>query len=412
MGHKQSLAWLASAWLVFGTAFAQPAEDEAPPAPSDLWDRTLDWMGDAWDDTREFFREHTGEDTFPRVWESIVPRLDEALTLEDRRDELPEQRWFGEDQASNRDAFNALLDEATGILSISPAQRYRQRIRELDEAIRQAREELAELRQKRVSAPRDSSWQKTVEDYDAAIRDRELQIERLQQDLATVKGEFAAELRSLGLSISDEQLEFLLTTVVGDDLIEMSIAFDNVKAITAQLEQLMQESREDLRSARRYYGMYTVLLKALERMHRQLIEAIDQRYLPQIDAIRKRTLALMEETRGLQRRAVSEQPILAANLEAQDLTLRTATLYRDYLQEQSRQVQAALQRLAHDVAVAQNTYETVKVSGELVALMQNSQELLESLLSRQVPPLRTFENLEMKREFERLTARLREGAAL
>ena len=38
--------------------------------------------------------------------------------------------------------------------------------------------------------------------------------------------------------------------------------------------------------------------------------------------------------------------------------------------------------------------------------------LLDGLLNRQVPALRTFQNLEMKREFEKLTAQLRteEGA--
>ncbi len=56
--------------------------------------------------------------------------------------------------------------------------------------------------------------------------------------------------------------------------------------------------------------------------------------------------------------------------------------------------------------VATNTYETVKVSGELVDLMQSSQRLLDNLRSLEVPPLRTFENLEMKREFDRLTLRL------
>ena len=61
------------------------------------------------------------------------------------------------------------------------------------------------------------------------------------------------------------------------------------------------------------------------------------------------------------------------------------------------------------IAVARNTYETVKLSGELVSLMRDSQQLLNALFNRQVPALRTFENLEMKREFEKLTAQLRDA---
>jgi hypothetical protein len=48
------------------------------------------------------------------------------------------------------------------------------------------------------------------------------------------------------------------------------------------------------------------------------------------------------------------------------------------------------------------------MSGDLVALMEDSQLLLDSLFRLQVPPLRAFENAEMKREFQRLTSTLRE----
>ena len=63
--------------------------------------------------------------------------------------------------------------------------------------------------------------------------------------------------------------------------------------------------------------------------------------------------------------------------------------------------------LEKDIAAAWNTYETVRVSGELVGLVKSSRRLLDGLLNRQVPALRPFENLELKREFEKLTAQLR-----
>ncbi len=194
--------------------------------------------------------------------------------------------------------------------------------------------------------------------------------------------------------------------MVGDDLIQMGVAFHNLKAITAQLERLTQESGEDLMAARRYYGMYTVLLRVLERMHGQLIQEVDQRYLPEIDAISGRTRDLLTQTQALQRQARGRREILQANIEAQEFTLRAARDYRNYLLEQRAHVARARKRLAQDIVVATNTYETVKVSGELVDLMQSSQRLLDNLRSLEVPPLRTFENLEMKREFDRLTLRL------
>ncbi len=146
-------------------------------------------------------------------------------------------------------------------------------------------------------------------------------------------------------------------------------------------------------------------------MHDNLLGGIDRRFLPEIWAIKNRALELRRETRALRARAPS--PVLRANLEAQQLTIDAAERYGDYLKRQRRQVTASRKRLSRDLAVAQNTYETVKVSGDLVALMQDSRRLLDTLFSLQVPRLSAFENLEMKREFERLTSTLRqEGAGL
>ena len=64
-------------------------------------------------------------------------------------------------------------------------------------------------------------------------------------------------------------------------------------------------------------------------------------------------------------------------------------------------------RLAKDLAVARNTFETVKLSGDLLTVMRSSEQLFELLYELQVPELRPFENVEMQREFERLTDQLR-----
>jgi hypothetical protein len=116
----------------------------------------------------------------------------------------------------------------------------------------------------------------------------------------------------------------------------------------------------------------------------------------------------MGQTRDLQRQAAKPEPVLDANIEAQELTLRAASYYREYLIEQSRQIGLARQRLRGDIVTAWNTYETVKVSGELVGLIRNSRQLLDGLLQREVPPLRGFQNLELQRELRNLTLRLRE----
>ena len=336
-----------------------------------------------------------------------MPRLDEILTLQERRPHLPESAWFGEDRASNDGRIDALLDEATEILVGNNA--LRSEVNALTREMAESREAIVRLKRRRLTAPSDSLWRKTVEDIEEEIAKREHILAEQQTELERIRRMTAAELRAMGLDIDAERLDFLLSTVVGDDVVDMTLAFEQVRRLTQQLEALTLESREDLATARRYYGMYTVLLEVMDHMHLVLLESIERDYLPRIAEIGRRARALRQETVKLQARA--PDPVLRANLEAQQLTIDAADRYTDYLQRQRQQVAASRKRLSLDRAVAQNTYETVKMSGDLVALMQDSQRLLDSLFRLQVPPLRGFENLEMKREFQRLTSTLRADSA-
>ncbi|MGB5832661.1 MAG: hypothetical protein WBG92_11805 [Thiohalocapsa sp.] len=372
----------------------------------DWWQRSRDATIGVWDETRATLAPEQA-DAFGQVWTNLVPMLEDTISLEEAQRELPETAWFRRDKTDAEVEINQLLDESVAILSISPVQRYRDEIQVLDQRIEAAHADLDKYRKERVAAPSKSLTARTVADYDRLIDERKQDIRRYRAALADIKTQFADELRAMGLELQDDQVDFLLSTVVGDNIVDLRIVFDNVKSITTQLEQLVRDSEEDLQSARRYYGMYVVLLRALNRMHLDVEQAIEQRYIPQINDIAQRANVLSAETLALARQHPEKAGVLKANLEAQRLTIDASGVYRDYLKQQLKQVRNARASLEEDIATAWNTYETVRVSGELVGLVKSSQQLLDGLLSRQVPTLRPFQNLEMQREFSKLTEQLR-----
>ena len=409
-------------------AAASPEQEAAPKAGADLgsgllersldqasslWQRSTEtadtwWQRslDAWDGAQRSL--HTTDSTpSAAIWKELVPKLDETLQIEDGRETLPERAWIGRDQRNADADVNALLDASVAILSRSPVQAYRARIEALRDEIAAARADIDRFRRARVAAPRESLIATTVAGYDERIAEREADIQANLSELDRIKAEFVGELRAMGIELSDDQVDLLLATVVGDNLIDLGLVFDNVKAITLQLETLVEDSGEDLESARRYYGMYVILLRALARMHSDVAEAIETAYVPEINAIAERAAQLSEETRALMKAQPSRAALLRNNLEAQALTIEAAGVYREYLLEQRTQVEQARAALVADIETAWNTYQTVRVSGELVDLVQSSQSLLDGLLDREVPPLRPFQNLEMQRELEKLTRELR-----
>ncbi len=343
-----------------------------------------------------------------RLWESLTPRLEQALTLQERQHSLPDSAWFGPDKKSNRGRIDSLLDEAVGLLGTASSLQYREQIREREAAIRETRDEIARYRQQRISAPEQALWNSTRQDIDRAIAEAEARIARHQTEIEQLKQQFTRSLHDHGLELDQEQLDFLLSTVIGDELIDLGVAFDNVNGVIRQLEDLLIDSGESLEAARRYYGMYALLLEVLSLMHDQVLESVAD-YQQRLDAIDQRTRSLLAESRQLGRDSERHQALLMANIEAQQLTLETARLYRDYLRDQASDVAHSREQLLHDLAVARNTYETVRVSGELVQMLRAGQQLLDTLFARQAPTLFTFQNLELKREFERLTLRLRQA---
>ncbi|WP_462319817.1 hypothetical protein [Halochromatium sp.] len=414
------------------TAEAHQDEPNQPSSPDDglsvLLERSLENAGSLWErsaESADSWWQRSREATLEAwegaqrslnpaeppvtagIWKELVPKLEETLQLEEARPQLPDRAWLGRDKSDVDTDINALLDASVAILSSSPVQDYRAQIETLRGRIAEARIDIDRFRRERVAAPSESLLATTVSGYDERIAKREADIRGYQAELERVKSDFVSELRAMGLELSDDQVDLLLATVVGDNIIDLGIVFDNVKAITQQLEVLVEESGEDLESARRYYGMYVILLRALARMHNDVAAAIETRYIPEINAIAARAAALSEETRALVRKQPERAALLRNNLEAQQLTIEAAGVYRDYLVEQRKQVEQAHSALDDDIETAWNTYQTVRVSGELVDLVQSSQSLLDGLLDREVPPLRPFQNREMQRELEKLTRELR-----
>jgi hypothetical protein len=90
------------------------------------------------------------------------------------------------------------------------------------------------------------------------------------------------------------------------------------------------------------------------------------------------------------------------------LTLQTAALYKRHLIGQRGKMVRAMKKTISDLQIAQNTYKTVTLSGELVNLLRTSQKSFDLLLNIQVPELLVFENKQMKQEFAILTQKLAE----
>ena len=338
------------------------------------------------------------------IWPEVLENLDDALSLNTKIDTAPASRWFGDDKQSLLKKQFQVFTEIETLLSSPAISANRKNIDRLKDKINDERQRIAGLKEKRVIATRDKK-----DKLDKKIQKSLNKITAYSANIEIEKTNLKTRLQELGLLLSNNQIDVLLSRVDADDIIKMSVVYDVLADITRQLMELTREFNEDIHQARKYYGMHVVLLKFVINMQQAYINKLDKEYLPRIDNIRKDTIRVSQESKQLLRseKHSTQRKVLQHNLQAQQLTLKVAKLYAQQLNKQKAKVAEALNRAKSDYRVAKNTFDTVKLSAELIRLMKTNEASFNALMNIQIPEIVPFQNIEMQKKYEELSILLK-----
>jgi len=407
--------------------FITPAQADWQESLNKAWDHTKDISDTTINKTRDLYENLSGDvhlvdknerqvitpdlilnekkEHLQTIWPDVLEKLDKALVLNSKIDTAPASSWFGDDKkslyADQIDVFS-LLEK----LFENPAiAKNRKNINRLREKINEKRKAIARLKEQRIIATGS-----TKHSLDKDIKEIDAEIAELDANVSYQKQNLIARLQEMGLSMNQKQVDVLLSRVDSDDIIKMSLVYDVLADITRQLLALTQEFNEDINQARKYYGMHVVLLKMVMTMQQNYINKLEQLYLPKIQQIRRQTRQLSHESKALLRneKNPAQRRVLKNNLKAQQLTLNVATLYAQQLQQQKQKVSNALNQAKKEYRVAKNTFDTVKLSADLIRLMKTNQASFNALMHIQIPEIVPFKNLAMQKKFEELSALLRQ----
>lgn len=353
------------------------------------------------------------ETKFSKTFGEVFPLLDETVDLVDQHRDLPRSSWISRDQKSNNADIDELLVEAVGALQLESIVNYRDEITNTRELIRKAQNDIARYRRLKIQAPSKSvlgidslPFYVTRDGYDARIETEQENIKKYQKRLKTLKSDFREELETIGLSIPADEFDFLLETVTGDDYVNMQIAFKGISAMTAQLETLTEQTGEDIETARRYYGMYVVLLKILDKTQDMFVEDIDSKHIPKITELIEAAHVNISEAENAIKNG-GDPAILTQNIDSNQLTIEALILYRTFLDEQKEAVLELNGQLARDLLTATNTYHTVSLAREVTSLLRTGIKRFEAVKALEVPHMLNFENRAVREEFMKLTERMR-----
>jgi hypothetical protein len=318
-----------------------------------------------------------------------------------------------ETREDREDEVEALLGSVLEIVTDAPVIQMQNRLRQSRDEISAMKDQIISLREQRMRAPKDgmlpgilTQTQSSIDDQIAELQTR---IKLNEETISKTKQEIKAALAQAGIELSDEQADLLLDSVLGGDLIKLVTAFQAARSVDDQLAQLLSASDNDINAARRYFAMHAALFAMMVHAQDMLIDKIDTIYVAKLHGI----LADIRRTRGGTQRLLQDrnrpdqQRALEANIEAQNFAEKVASFYRDYLLTQRRQIAEARERTLRDLAIADNTFETVEASFQLHELMEDARTSFEALQKLEAPGFdQVFKNETLRREFENLTRQL------
>jgi len=398
--------------LMLGCTLHADWSDSLLKKGSTLYDETREKTLQIYKDTlqsKPLNHEEMRKQRLNNAWDGVVDQLKEGTGYIDELKQAPDSAWIGKDKEDIREDLNALFDRIVKGLVGGDLMAYKEQISDIKEKIAENNENILSYREKRIGAPVSSTLYTTKSEYDKKIAETKAENKILQNKMRIIKKQLRQNFADIGVKLSDAQVDVLLTRVDGDDIIQISLMMDTLKYITQQILHLMQESKEELTQAKRYYGMHQVLLELVVYIQQKYIDKVNNVYLPKIDKIIDDSKNMMVLTQRL--RANEEDSkrsaVYAHNLEAQALTLKVAQQYReDLVRSRDRMIEA--QKVARaNLMLSRNTYETVSLSADLYDLISESQQMFAEVSKIQVPEIVPFQNLQIQQKYQELTKRLK-----
>ncbi len=362
--------------------------------------------------TEEIFQQQEAETN--RFFEQAHGALDAALDLFDAQEALPGKvdlafyDFLSRTRESEETKIEGYLDAAAGALGISSISDRRSRLSDIRTEIKATRAELTVYQRKIISAPVSSynPLVATQSGYEKKIATAKEKIVQLEQKISEEKDKLVVELKRIGMDLDAEKIDILLESITGDEFVRVSIIFDNAKAFALELEQLTEQTGEDLEAAKKYYGVYLMLLKTVDRLQNKFIENVDEVYYPKLDGFAEQAKQnIVEAKKAIN--AGADAQVLEGNMDSNQLTLDAAQYYKQGLAQQKHQMRIANLECKKSILTATNTYKTVALSKDVASLMATSRRAFNSISNLEVPNLRPFENVKMREAFGKLTQELR-----
>lgn len=346
-----------------------------------------------------------------------IKHLSNAVIFLDETYTLPVKKLVGRDRTSARKDLKKIMHTISEAMEIEDINKLKKQYQKIETYIEEEKEKRSELLRKKRFAkehhtntlseivPTDTlkNWvARTKGDFQLLADRCDDEIENYENELATIREELSELLSHQGGHISPEHLEVWLSSAIKDELLGMAVLFDGAKNITEHLKFLTEESGEDLKTAKKYYGMIVILHELIISMQENLIIKIESEVLPKLKKHKREALSNINESEKLLKEN-QHNNTLKNNIESNKITIQSIDYYYDFIKQSKESVKRALTVSKKERDVAINTYKTVKTSYNAASLIHEQAITFETLGNIMMPEVPDFQNKNMRENLREIS---------
>ena len=245
--------------------------------------------------------------------------------------------------------------------------------------------------------------------YDARIEDVKARVAQLEQARSEQAAKVLENLRAIGFSLQGSAAERCVFPVNVESLVDVAVVAKDIAVVVENLRGFLNSG--DLETAKRYFGMYLVMLDVQAECYRQYLEKSEHgEWRRGINGILRDAEAAVrsDEAHAAQPRFKdSERAIFRHNAEVNRRTVEAGRAYLDLLGQYEGIIREKLREAERIREVAQSSWNTVNLASELSEIVRASQDEFQALLAFELPPLALFDDAALQAEFDAITRKLR-----
>lgn len=339
-------------------------------------------------------------------WNKLADYSSDIVGLQKEMKSLPDSSWWfwEKDKKDQQKTIVKHLHKVRSILLSTDACEIMRKVDIIDQEIAGIDREICATREK---SQLDPQFRAEHEAKLQKLTDKKVALEGVRRQRAAV---VCAELRTLGLNIGSGAAENCIFTVNFGDIIDGVVVSKNIACVIENLRELMMSG--DINSARRYFGMYLVMVDVqidyfeayLEKSRHGEWRLGINRIKDEAKSARETALKSMKDADFTQ----EQQEIFRNNAKVNESTIEAANAYLKVLDAHEKVIEDKLTIAQRIRRVVDNSLETVNLAGDFVRLAKSNQEAFDSLLQLDLPPIAIFSDASVQQEFTAITQKLKE----